>query len=135
MYTYSTKIRVRYSETDQMGYVYNGNYAQYYEVGRVEMLRSLGMSYGDMEQSGVMMPLLELNCKFIKPAFYDQEITIKTIVKKLPGVRIHFEYELFNEEGELINLGTTTLVFFDMVKKKPCHPPQNFMEKLREHFQ
>jgi len=135
MYTYSTKIRVRYSETDQMGYVYNGNYAQYYEVGRVEMLRSLGMSYGDMEQSGVMMPLLELKCKFIKPAFYDQEITIKTIVKELPGVRIYFEYELYNEADELINLGSTTLVFFDMVKKKPCHPPQNFMEKLREHFQ
>lgn len=135
MYTYSTKIRVRYSETDQMGYVYNGNYAQYYEVGRVEMLRSLGMSYGDMEQSGVMMPLLELKCKFIKPAFYDQEIIIKTIVKELPGVRIYFEYELYNEAEELINLGSTTLVFFDMVKKKPCHPPQNFMEKLREHFQ
>jgi acyl-CoA thioester hydrolase len=134
MYTYSTKIRVRYSETDQMGYVYNGNYAQYYEVGRVEMLRSLGMTYGDMEQSGVMMPLLELKCKFIKPAFYDQEITIKTIVKELPGVRIYFEYELFNEEGDLINLGATTLVFFDMLKKKPCHPPKDFMDRLREHF-
>lgn len=89
MYTHSTKIRVRYSETDQMGYVYNGNYAQYYEVGRVEMLRSLGMTYGSMESSGVMMPLLELKCKFIRPAFYDQELTIKTTVKELPGVRIH----------------------------------------------
>ncbi|MBG6234251.1 acyl-CoA thioester hydrolase [Pedobacter sp. CAN_A7] len=134
MYVHETKIRVRYSETDQMGYVYNGNYAQYYEVGRVEMLRSLGMSYQSMEHAGVMMPLLELKCKFIKPAFYDQEITIKTIVSKLPGVRILFDYELFNEEGELINLGHTTLVFFDMEKKKPCTPPENFMSRIAQFF-
>jgi len=135
MYTHSTTIRVRYSETDQMGYVYNGNYAQYYEVGRVEMLRSLGMSYGDMEVTGVMMPLLELNSKFIKPAYYDQEITIKTTVKELPGVRIYFTYELFNESGDLINLGATTLVFFDMAKKRPCHPPQNFMARIGQYFE
>jgi len=135
MYTHSTTIRVRYSETDQMGYVYNGNYAQYYEVGRVEMLRSLGMSYGDMEGTGVMMPLLELNSKFIKPAYYDQEITIKTTVKELPGVRIYFTYELFNEAGDLINLGATTLVFFDMAKKRPCHPPQNFMARIGQYFE
>ena len=134
MYVHETKIRVRYSETDQMGYVYNGNYAQYYEVGRVEMLRSLGMSYQSMENAGVMMPLLELKCKFIKPAYYDQEITIKTIVSKLPGVRILFDYELFNEEGDLINLGHTTLVFFDMEKKKPCLPPENFMSRITQYF-
>jgi acyl-CoA thioester hydrolase len=134
MYIHETKIRVRYSETDQMGYVYNGNYAQYYEVGRVEMLRSLGMSYQSMENTGVMMPLLELKCKFIKPAYYDQEITIKTIVSKLPGVRILFDYELFNEAGELINLGHTTLVFFDMEKKKPCSPPDDFMSRITQYF-
>jgi len=117
-----------------MGYVYNGNYAQYYEVGRVEMLRSLGMSYQSMENAGVMMPLLELKCKFIKPAYYDQEITIKTIVSKLPGVRILFDYELFNEDGDLINLGHTTLVFFDMEKKKPCLPPENFMSRITQYF-
>ncbi|RZM18952.1 MAG: acyl-CoA thioesterase [Pedobacter sp.] len=135
MYTHSTTIRVRYSETDQMGYVYNGNYAQYYEVGRVEMLRSLGMSYGDMEETGVMMPLLELNSKFIKPAYYDQEITIKTTVKDLPGVRIYFSYELFNEAGDLINIGATTLVFFDMAKKRPCAPPENFMTRIGQYFE
>ncbi|WP_442587098.1 acyl-CoA thioesterase [Pedobacter sp. AW31-3R] len=134
MYTHSTKIRVRYSETDQMGYVYNGNYAQYYEVGRVEMLRSLDMTYGSMEAYGVMMPLLEMNSKFIKPAYYDQEITIKTTVKDLPGVRIVFSYELFNEKEELINLGSTTLVFFDMEKKRPCHPPQYFMDRITQYF-
>ena len=134
MYTHSTKIRVRYGETDQMGYMYYGNYAQYYEVGRVEMLRSLGMDYAAMEASGVMLPVLELNSKFIKPALYDQEITVKTSVDESPGIRIKFRYELFNDTGELINVGTTTLVFIDMVKNKPCLPPANFMDKLKEWF-
>ncbi|QIL41834.1 acyl-CoA thioesterase [Pedobacter sp. HDW13] len=134
MYSHSTKIRVRYGETDQMGYMYYGNYAQYYEVGRVEMLRSLGMSYSSMEADGIMMPVLELKCKYIKPALYDQEITVKTIIKTLPGIRIFFEYELYNEREELINLGATTLVFVDMKKNKPTNPPENFMEKLSVFF-
>lgn len=134
MYTHSTKVRVRYGETDQMGYVYYGNYAEYYEVARVEMLRSLGMDYAGMESSGVMMPVLELNCKYIKPALYDQELTIKTTIHELPGVRIHFVYELFNDADELINIGKTTLVFVDMEKNKPCAPPENFMEKLKVFF-
>ncbi|PWS33636.1 acyl-CoA thioesterase [Pedobacter paludis] len=134
MYSHSTKIRVRYGETDQMGYMYYGNYAQYYEVGRVEMLRSLGMSYSSMEAEGIMMPVLELKCKYIKPALYDQEITVKTIIKELPGIRIYFEYELYNEKEELINLGSTTLVFVDMKKNKPTTPPVNFMDKLSVFF-
>jgi acyl-CoA thioester hydrolase len=134
MYSHSTKIRVRYGETDQMGYMYYGNYAQYYEVGRVEMLRSLGMDYAAMEASGIMLPVLELSCKFIKPAKYDQEIMVKTIVDQLPGIRIHFKYELFNEAEELINIGATTLVFVDMLKNKPCLPPEDFMNRIREWF-
>ena len=134
MYSHSTKIRVRYGETDQMGYMYYGNYAQYYEVGRVEMLRSLGMSYSSMEADGIMMPVLELKCKYIIPALYDQEITVKTIIKTLPGIRIFFEYELYNEKEELINIGATTLVFVDMKKNKPTNPPENFMEKLSVFF-
>jgi len=134
MYSSETKIRVRYSETDQMGYVYNGNYAAYYEIGRTEMMRSLDMNYAKMEEEGVMLPLLEMKSKFIKPALYDQEITIKTIVKELPGVRMTFDYELYNEQGELINIGSTVLVFFDMVKKKPCHPPTYFMERIAQYY-
>jgi len=134
MYIHHTKIRVRYSETDKMGYVYNGNYATYYEIGRTEMMRSLGMDYGKMEESGIMLPLLELKCKFLKPAYYDQEITIKTTVKEKPGIRMLFDYELFNEEGELINIGSTTLVFFDMVKKRPCLPPAYFMERVSQYY-
>ena len=134
MLIHSTKIRVRYGETDQMGYMYYGNYAQFYEVGRVELLRSLGMTYESMEASGIMMPVLELKCKYIKPALYDQEITVKVIIEKMPGIRIHFNYELYNEQEELINVGETTLVFVDMVKNKPCHPSQEFLNKVKQFF-
>lgn len=134
MFEHSTKIRVRYAETDQMGYMYYGNYAQYYEVGRVEMLRSLGMTYRSMEQSGVMMPVLDMKCKFIKPALYDEELTVNVIVEKMPGIRMHFRYELFNEKNELINLGETTLVFVDMKKNKPCLPGKEFLDKISVYF-
>ena len=134
MLIHSTKIRVRYGETDQMGYMYYGNYAQFYEVGRVELLRSLGMTYESMEASGIMMPVLELKCKYIKPALYDQEITVKVIIEKMPGIRIHFNYELYNEQEELINIGETTLVFVDMEKNKPCHPSEEFLNKVKQFF-
>jgi len=134
MFTHSTKLRVRYAETDQMGYMYYGNYAQFYEVGRVEMLRSLGMTYRSMEESGIMMPVLDLKCKFIKPALYDEEITIKVTMEKMPSVRIHFAYELFNESQELINLGETTLVFIDIKRNKPCLPGGDFLNRLQHFF-
>ncbi len=134
MFVHTTKIRVRYGETDQMGYMYYGNYAQFYEVGRVEMLRSLGMSYQEMEDSGIMMPVLELKCKYIKPALYDQEITVKVIIDQMPGMRIHFKYELYNAADELINLGETTLVFVDMAKNKPCLAPASFLKKMETYF-
>ena len=134
MFTHSTKLRVRYAETDQMGYMYYGNYAQFYEVGRVEMLRSLGMTYRSMEESGIMMPVLDLKCKFIKPALYDEEITVKVVMAKMPSVRIHFAYELFNESQELINLGETTLVFIDIKRNKPCLPGTDFLNRLQHFF-
>ena len=109
MFEHSTKVRVRYGETDQMGYMYYGNYAEFYEVGRVEMLRSLGLTYSGMEESGIMMPVLEMNCKYLKPALYDEEITVRVIMNKMPGIKIHFRYELFNEKNELINTGETLL--------------------------
>lgn len=134
MFAHSTKIRVRYAETDQMGYMYYGNYAQFYEVGRVEMLRSIGMTYRSMEDDGIMMPVLEMRTKYIKPALYDEEITVKVIIEKMPSVRIHFKYELFNEAQDLINIGETTLVFIDIKKNKPCMPSANFMEKISFYF-
>jgi acyl-CoA thioester hydrolase len=134
MFSHSTKLRVRYAETDQMGYMYYGNYAQFYEVGRVEMLRSLGMTYKSMEESGIIMPVLDLKCKFIKPALYDEEITVQVTMAKMPSLRIHFAYQLYNEKQELINIGETTLVFIDMKRNKPCLPSEDFLERLKHFF-
>jgi acyl-CoA thioester hydrolase len=135
MFEHATKIRVRYGETDQMGYMYYGNYAQFYEVGRVEMLRSMGLTYSGMEQSGIMMPVLEMHCKYLKPALYDEEITVKVILEKMPGIKIQFKYELFNEKNELINLGETLLVFINMKTNRPCLPNEEFLNKLKPYFE
>jgi len=117
-----------------MGYVYYGNYATYYEVARTEMLRSTGISYKELEEMGVMLPVIELSCKFNKPAKYDDLVTINTYIREKPGIRIKFEYELFNESGELLNTGSTQLVFVDMVKNRPCKPPQIFIDKMAPFF-
>jgi acyl-CoA thioester hydrolase len=130
MFTSTTQIRVRYAETDKMGYVYYGNYAQYYEVGRVEGLRDLGLSYRAMEEEGVMLPVMEYQIKYFKPAYYDDLLTIKTTIVELKGARIYFEYETLNQQGELLNKGTTTLVFVSAATNKPCAPPDWFMQKL-----
>ena|ERR1700709_1559475 len=135
MFVHSTKIRVRYGETDQMGYMYYGNYAEFYEVGRVEMLRSTGLTYSGMEHSGVMMPVLEMKSKYLKPALYDEEITVKVIMEKMPGVKIHFRYELFNEKEELIHIGETTLAFINMETNRPCFPNQDFIDRLKPYFE
>lgn len=135
MFANSTKLRVRYGETDQMGYMYYGNYAEFYEVGRVEMLRSIGLTYSGMEESGIMMPVTELHCKYLKPALYDEEITIKVMIDKMPGVRIHFRYELFNEHEQLINTGETLLVFINMKTNRPCLPPKDFLDRLKPFFE
>ncbi|MEB0260979.1 thioesterase family protein [Mucilaginibacter sp. 10I4] len=135
MFQNATKLRVRYGETDQMGYMYYGNYAEFFEVGRVEMLRSLGLTYSGMEASGIMMPVLELKCKYLKPARYDEEITINVIMDKMPDVKIHFRYELFNEREELIHLGETLLAFVNMKSNRPCLPPADFIEKLKPFFE
>lgn len=134
MFEHSTKVRVRYGETDQMGYMYYGNYAELYEVGRVEMLRSLGLTYSGMEASGIMMPVLEMKCKYLKPARYDEELTIKVIMDKMPGVKIHFRYEFLNEKQELIHTGETLLVFVNMATSRPCLPSGEFLDKLKPFF-
>ncbi len=135
MFTHTTKIRVRYGETDQMGYMYYGNYAEFYEVGRVEMLRSLGLTYSSMEASGIMMPVLEMKCRYLKPALYDEEISVKVTMNKKPGVKIFFEYELYNEAGVLLNQGETLLAFINMGTKRPCLPPQEFLDALKPFFE
>jgi acyl-CoA thioester hydrolase len=134
MYQNSTEIRVRYAETDQMGFVYYGNYAAYYEVARVEALRALGISYRIMEENGVIMPVLENRSKYIRPAKYDDLLTVKLILKKMPDSRITFEYEVFNEEKKLINLGSTILVFIDKESGKPIMAPDVILDVLKPYF-
>ncbi len=126
-FQHEIKIRVRYGETDQMGYCYYGNYAQYFEVGRVEALRHIGMSYREMENQGVMLPVSEFLVKYNAPALYDDELTIKTYIKEVKGARIYFEYEITNEKSELIATAQTILVFVDKQSMKPIVAPKNFL--------
>ncbi len=134
MYISETTVRVRYAETDRMGYVYYGNYAIYFEVGRVEALRQLETSYKEMEDNGIMLPVYSCNFNYIKPAFYDDILLIKTIVNELPTVKIKFEYEIFNQKSELITTGNTSLAFINMSINKPCRAPKSFIEKIKIHF-
>lgn len=134
MISNQTKIRVRYGETDQMGYVYYGNYAQFFEVGRVEWLRDLGISYKSLEESGIMLPVIQLNINYIKPAKYDDLLTIKTILHNKPLVKIEFDFEIINEKEELLTTGYTRLVFMDMKKNKPIKAPQHLLDQIYAHF-
>lgn len=117
-----------------MGYVYYGNYATYYEVARVEMLRSLGTSYKNLEEEGIMMPVMELQSQYLKPAKYDDLITVCVHMPEKPNVRIRFTYEIFSEDGELLNTGETKLVFVDMKRNKPCRAPDDFIDRLTQFF-
>ncbi len=123
-------FRVRYGETDQMGVVYHGNYPQYLEMGRVEWLRSLGISYKDMENNGIILPVVSLNVNYKKPAVYDDLITVRTILKKTPLVRIEFDYQVFNESNELLAEANTVLAFMDAEKNRPMKCPEYILEKL-----
>jgi acyl-CoA thioester hydrolase len=135
MFSSTTQIRVRYGETDQMGYLYYGNYAQYYEVGRAEAIRTLGYTYRQMEETGIMMPVVALNAQYFRPALYDDLITVKTILKGIPeGSKIDFHSELYNEQEQLLNKGVTTLVFYDMKEKKKVSLPEDLREKLAPFF-
>ncbi len=134
MYTSTTKIRVRYAETDMMGYVYYGNYATYFEVARVEAIKKLGFSYRRMEDEGIALPVLEFSIKYYKPAFYDDELRIETTISELPQARISFTYQTFNEKNELINEASTTLVFINKNTQRPCAAPTDFIEAMKAYF-
>jgi acyl-CoA thioester hydrolase len=134
MFEHQITFRVLYSDTDQMGYMYYGQYAKYLEMGRVEALRSLGFSYKSMEDSGVMMPVLDLNIKYIKPLYYDDKITLITRVIDEPVSRIYFEYELHNPLGKLSTKAQTTLVFVDVKSGKPCSIPDYFKLTFTKYF-
>jgi acyl-CoA thioester hydrolase len=133
MFVHDFKKRVRYGETDQMGYVYYGQYANYYEIGRTEAIRSIGYPYRRLEEAGVMLPVLENHSIYIKPAHYDDLLTIRVTVPRLPTVKFYFEYEILREE-EVIHRGNTTLAFVNMESGRPCRPPAEFLKVIRPYF-
>jgi acyl-CoA thioester hydrolase len=134
MYQSLTQVRVRYSETDKMGVVYHGNYAAFFEIGRTDALRELGLTYRQFEEQGTMMPVLDLGFNFHKPAYYDDLLTIKTSLRAMPGVRIRFDYEIYNSKDELITTGHATLVCVETNSRKPCKCPAALAEKLMSYF-
>jgi acyl-CoA thioester hydrolase len=135
MFTSETNIRVRYAETDQMNMVYHGNYAQYFEVGRVESMRRLGLSYKDVEASGIVMPVIEWTAKFIRPAHYDDLLTIRTTIKKWPvDYRIEFHQEVFNENGKLLTKGNVLIYFLKARTLEKTHMPEEMSRTLRPFF-
>jgi acyl-CoA thioester hydrolase len=133
MKNHEIKVRVRYSETDQMGVVYHGNYAQYFEMGRVEWLRNMGISYKWMEENGIMLPVVSLTMNYKKPARYDDELTIKTTMIRLSAVKIEFDYEIHNEKNELLTTGYSVLVFVDMKTGRPTSPPNYILDLLESN--
>ena len=135
MYEFNTQVRVRYAEADPMNVVYYGNYAQYFQVGRVESLRNLGISYKGIEDMGIMLPVVELNIKYLRPAKYDDLLTIKSQIKELPTEhKIVFDQEIYNEEGKLLTIGKVKLYFMDSKLGKRASMPALMLEKLSTYF-
>lgn len=130
MKKFSTQIRVRYGETDQMGVVYHGNYTHYFEVARTEWLRSLGVTYKSMEEDGIMLPVIKLSVNFLKSAVYDDVLTIYVTLKSKPMVKISFDYEIINQNGDKISTGNTVLAFVNMKTGKPTSCPNYILDKL-----
>ena len=129
-----TKIRVYYQDTDKMGVVYYGNYARYYEIGRTEMIRDLGYSYRQMEEEGIMLPARSLKINYFKSAYYDDLLTVRTIVDTIPKVKFPIKTEIYNEKGELINSGETVLVFYSAKTNKPIAAPKFFVDGMMKYF-
>jgi acyl-CoA thioester hydrolase len=136
MFIHETQVRVRYGETDQMGYLYYGKYAEYYEVGRAEAIRSLGLSYKEMEaKHRTMMPVMSLQMRFVRPALYDDLLTVRTILRQLPLENITFHHEIFNEKKKLVNGGSVKLCFVDMETNKTVVTPSFLVDVLRGFFE
>ena len=129
-----TKIRVYYQDTDKMGVVYYGNYARYYEIGRTEMIRDLGFTYKKLEELNIMLPARSLKINFLKSAYYDDILTVRTIVDTIPKVKFPIKTEIYNEKGELINSGEVVLVFFSSLTNKPVAAPKFFIDQMIRLF-
>lgn len=135
MFTSQTQVRVRYAETDQMGVVYHSHYFQYFEVARAESIRSLGFTYADMEKMGVIMPVIEVQCRYLRPALYDDLLTVKVILKELPvHHKIEFHQEVYNEKGDLLVNGKVILYFMESTTMKRTTMPEQLLLKLQPYF-
>jgi acyl-CoA thioester hydrolase len=135
MFTTETQIRVRYAETDQMGVVYHSNYFPYFETARAESIRQLGFTYADMEKMGIIMPVIEVQCRYLRPALYDDLLTIKVILKELPvHHKIEFHHEVFNEKKELLATGKIILYFMESKSMKRTTMPDELLKKLQPYF-
>ena len=128
-------IRVRYADTDQMGFVYYGNYAKYYEIARVELFRNIGLTYKSLEEMGIGMPVIKMKTNFIMPAKYDEKLVIHIKIPELPKLKIIFFYEIFNEKNELINTAETVLTFINLLTGKPKRVPSIMKDKLSKYFE
>ena len=135
MITREVQIRVRYKETDAMGIVHHSNYVNYYEVARTEMLREFGTSYKQLEEQGVMMPVLEVAMQYFTPARYDDLLTVKITLVSLPMVRMCFEHEIYNQQGILINKGRVVLAFMNSTTRRACRAPKWFLDLLAPYFE
>lgn len=135
MYKKEIQLRVRYAETDRMGYVYYGHYSTYFEVARVEMLRSLGFNYRKLEDEGIILPVLEYSIKYFRPAYYDDLLTVRTVIEELPSTRIRFFYETINETNILLNKAETTLVFVNKNTGRPTTAPDDLISVMKNFFQ
>ncbi len=127
---HETKIRVCYADTDKLGVVYYGTYARFYEIARTEFLRSSGVSYKDIEDNGIVMPVRSMNVTYFKPALYDDILTVRTIIKEMPTVKLKVFSEIYNEKNELLNTSEITLVFSSVATGKPTRPPKSFIQAL-----
>lgn len=134
MFCHESKIRVRYAETDQMCVVYYGHYAQYFEVGRAEAIRSLGFSYRSLEESGIRMPVTRMEVRYLRPARYDELLTVKTCLRELPGKSSTFFGEIFSEEGRLITTGEVTLAFWSVDEERTVEAPAILLDLLQPWF-
>ena len=135
MFVTETQVRIHYALTDQMGMVYHGHYAQFYEIGRAEAIRQIGYTYKDIEAMGIIMPVVDIHSRFLRPAKYDDLLTLKTILKELPlHHKIVFHHEIYNEQDELLNTGDITLYFIDALSMKRCEMPGALKEKLEKYF-
>jgi acyl-CoA thioester hydrolase len=134
MFCSETTIRVRYGETDKMGYLYYGHYPEYFEVGRTDMIRLFGLTYREIEEKGIIMPVRSLKVDFKSPAYYDELLTVKSCLKVLPEVKLDVDYEIYNAQNQLICTGNTVLAFVDSASGRPRRAPEFFIKAVEKYF-